>query len=67
MAILHITLDRQGHVLASSLIKSSGHILLDQETIALSHRVDPLPAPPDSIKGTLLDLTIPIEFMLTKE
>lgn len=66
-AIVHIVLDRQGHVLTSSLLKSSGHALLDKEAIALSHRVDPFPAPPDNIKGSVLKLNIPIQFSLPKD
>lgn len=65
--ILHISIDRQGHILATKIQKSSGHTLLDQETIALSHRADPLPLPPDKIKGSVISLTIPIQFYLKNE
>lgn len=36
-AMLHISIDRQGHILSTQLLKSSGHQLLDQEVLYLPH------------------------------
>lgn len=61
---IKITINRQGHVLASKLAKSSGYSLLDKEAVALAYRADPLPAVPDTIKGNSITLNVPIEFYL---
>ncbi len=63
-SLLHFVMDRKGHVLSASLKRSAGHELLDAETLALIRRAEPLPIPPDSIKGDPLSLTVPIEFYL---
>ncbi|KXV22384.1 energy transducer TonB [Gluconobacter oxydans] len=63
-SLLHFVMDRKGHVLSASLKRSAGHDLLDAETLALIHRAEPLPIPPDSVQGDPLSLTVPIEFYL---
>ncbi|MQR99623.1 energy transducer TonB [Gluconobacter aidae] len=63
-SLLHFVMDRKGHVLSASLQRSAGHDLLDAETLALIHRAEPLPVPPDSVPGDPLSLTVPIEFSL---
>ncbi|MDZ5650333.1 energy transducer TonB [Nitrospirillum sp. BR 11828] len=63
-ALLRFTIDRSGHVLAASLDRSAGAALLDEETLALVRRADPLPAMPDDRPGTTLELVVPVEFSL---
>lgn len=63
-AILHITINRQGNILTSKLLKNSGYSLLDQEVLALPQRIKTLPPLPDTIKGSVISLDIPIEFYL---
>lgn len=63
---VRFTIDRAGHVLASSLDRSSGHPALDDEAVALVRRADPLPEPPDEITGETITLTVPVEFFLTR-
>ncbi|MBS1085927.1 energy transducer TonB [Gluconobacter sphaericus] len=63
-SLLHFVMDRKGHVLSVSLKRSAGYDLLDAETLALIHRAEPLPIPPDSVQGDPLSLTVPIEFYL---
>lgn len=64
VAMLTFTIDRQGHVLSARLTGRSGYDLLDQETLALIQRADPLPVPPDSVLGNTIELTVPIEFSI---
>jgi protein TonB len=61
---LRFTMDRQGHVLSAQIVKSSGFDALDDETLALVHRAEPLPPPPAEISGTTLSLTVPVQFFL---
>ncbi|GEB37893.1 protein TonB [Gluconacetobacter liquefaciens] len=64
IAMLHFAMDRKGHVLSARISASSHHATLDEETLALLHRAEPLPVPPDSIPGDAITLTVPIEFYL---
>jgi protein TonB len=64
VALVQFQIDRQGHVLSSHILRSAGHDLLDDEVMALLQRAQPLPAPPHTISGAVLDLTVPIEFEL---
>ncbi|MFT8419803.1 MAG: energy transducer TonB, partial [Acetobacter sp.] len=63
-SMLTFTMDRKGRVLSARLASSSGHAALDEETLALVHRADPLPTPPDSVQGERITLTVPVEFDL---
>ncbi|GBQ26765.1 TonB periplasmic protein [Acetobacter estunensis NRIC 0472] len=60
--LLTFTMNRKGRVLSARLTKPSGYTLLDQETLALVRRAEPLPEPPDSVSGDTITLTVPIEF-----
>jgi protein TonB len=57
---LAFSLDRQGHVTQSHIVKSSGYEVLDNETLALLKRAEPFPPPP----GGAIELTVPIRFNL---
>jgi protein TonB len=61
-AQLAFSLDRQGRVTASRIVKSSGSASLDQETLDLVRRAQPFPAPPAAMVGAQIDLTVPIRF-----
>lgn len=63
-SMLTFTMNRAGRVLSARLTGSSGHALLDEETLALVHRAEPLPTPPDSVVGERITLTVPVEFDL---
>ena len=58
------TMDRQGKVLAASLFRASGVTVLDEESLALVHRAEPLPAPPPEVTGETISLTVPVEFFI---
>jgi periplasmic protein TonB len=57
---LAFSLDRQGHVTTSRIVKSSGYQVLDHETLELVKRAEPFPPPP----AGSADLTVPIRFNL---
>jgi len=63
-ALLAFTMDRNGHVLARRIVRSSGHPDLDAEALAMVERAQPLPAFPVSMNEAQLDLTVPIFFAL---
>ncbi len=63
-AYLHFALDRQGHVLSYRVERSSGHLLLDEEVLALIQRAQPLPPPPPEVPGARIDLVVPVQFLL---
>ena len=61
---LRFSMDRRGKVVAASVDKSSGVDALDQETLALIHRAEPLPPPPAEMTGDPVELVVPIQFFL---
>jgi protein TonB len=61
---LRFTMDRQGNVLSAQIAKSSGYDALDDETLALIHRAEPLPPPPADVPGQTFSLTVPVQFFL---
>lgn len=64
VVLLGFSVDRDGHVLASRIVQSSGHAELDDEVMAMIERAQPLPAFPASMTQEKLDLTVPIRFSL---
>jgi protein TonB len=58
-AQLAFSLDRQGRVTATRIVKSSGSSALDQETLELVRRAQPFPA---AMPGAHIDLTVPVRF-----
>jgi periplasmic protein TonB len=61
-AQLAFTIDRQGRVVGSRIVHSSGFAALDQETVATVRRAQPFPPPPPHIPGETFDFTVPIRF-----
>jgi protein TonB len=61
-AQLAFSLDRQGRVTATRIVRSSGSATLDQETLDLVRRAQPFPPPPAAMAGATIDLTVPIRF-----
>jgi len=57
------SMDRQGKVLSASVVESSGVEVLDEEAVALVWRSQPLPRIPEELPETVLNLTVPIEFV----
>jgi protein TonB len=61
---LFFSLDRNGHVVATRVVKSSGSATLDREAMALVRRAQPFPPPPRELAGANVGLTVPIRFNL---
>jgi periplasmic protein TonB len=63
VAYLQFRVDREGHVLSSSLAKSSGVPALDQAALDTLRHADPLPRiPPD--RPDEIELSVPVEFFI---
>ena len=63
-AVLSFTIDRDGHVLARHIVRSSGISELDAEVLAMVQRAQPLPPFPPSMPQARMNLTVPIRFSL---
>lgn len=61
-ARLAFSIDRQGRVLASHIVHSSGSDVLDEEALALVKRAEPLPPPPAGIPDDQLSFVVPIRY-----
>lgn len=61
---IRFVMDRQGKVLSVRIERSSGFRSLDQEALALPKRAQPLPGPPEDVKGDSIELVVPVEFFM---
>lgn len=59
---VNFSVNRQGQVTSSRLVKSSGHVALDQEAMALLKRVSPFQAMPEAVSVNSMNLNVPIRF-----
>jgi len=59
---LGFTIDRQGKVLSSRVVKSSGSAVLDSEALDMIKRAAPLPPPPAEVVDADLSFVIPLRF-----
>jgi protein TonB len=59
---VNFSVNSQGQMTFSRLVKSSGHQALDNEAMALLRRVSPLPAMPKELNRRSLNMTVPIVF-----
>jgi protein TonB len=64
VAVVRFTMDRSGHILAASLVRSAGSSALDEEAVALLHRAEPLPPIPAELAANTITLTLPVTFSL---
>jgi periplasmic protein TonB len=64
IAQVFFSLDRQGWVIDSRVVRSSGASALDEEALALLRRAQPFPPPPGELPGERVDLSVPIRFNL---
>lgn len=63
VAYIRFRMNRGGHVLSSSLVRSSGFPALDQAALDTSRRADPLPKIPAD-RPDEIELTVPVEFYI---
>jgi periplasmic protein TonB len=61
-AKISFTIDHEGHLLSSRIVQSSGSARLDQETLDMLGRAQPMPKPPDNILASELSFVVPINF-----
>ena len=64
---VRFTVDRRGRVSNVSIVRSSGHELLDQATVELVQRAAPFPAMPRSMQRDAITITLPIEYALDRD
>jgi len=64
IAQVFFSLNRQGRVIDSRMVRRSGTSALDEEALALLRRAQPFPPPPAELRGQRVDLTVPIRFKL---
>jgi periplasmic protein TonB len=62
VATVAFTIDHEGHLLHSSIVQSSGSPVLDQETLDMLARAQPMPKPPGSTPDRLLSFIVPVRF-----
>jgi protein TonB len=62
LALIQFSIDRDGHLLSSRLVKSSGYAALDAEAMSLVRRAEPYPPPPPDSIGQ--ELTFSYRFKL---
>ncbi len=62
MAEISFTVDRKGHVKVAKLQRGSGYASLDEATIELIQRAQPLPPPPGDVPGNEFSFTVPVKF-----
>jgi len=60
--IVSFELDRAGHILSSSVARSSGDAAFDEAALAMLKRSNPVPAPPPLVADEGLTFTLPVIF-----
>jgi protein TonB len=62
IATVAFTIDHEGHLLRSSIVQSSGSPALDQETLDMLARAQPMPKPPGNTPDRALSFVVPVRF-----
>jgi periplasmic protein TonB len=60
--VVHTRIDRQGNILSLYLRQSSGDETLDGEVLTQVERASPLPPPPTTIPGGILEFDLTVSF-----
>jgi protein TonB len=66
VAYLRFSVDRGGRLVVFALERSSGFELLDEETLAVIQRAQPLPPPPREIEGNPVEVVVPVQFAIRR-
>jgi protein TonB len=61
-ATVAFTINRDGRLLNSRILQSSGSLLLDDETLAMLARAQPMPKPPITAADSVLSFVVPVRF-----
>jgi protein TonB len=64
LAKVAFTIDHAGRLLASRIVQSSGSPSLDQETLEMLARAQPMPPPPDGTPDIALSFVVPVRFFI---
>jgi protein TonB len=64
LVVIHVTIQRDGHIAAMSIEHGSGSESLDREALATLKRADPLPPMPAGVPGAVMELVFPLRFHL---
>lgn len=62
--VLSFTLNRQGRVVASRVVRGSGFASLDQAGLATVRSAQPFPPPPADVPGGSFPFTVPLNFSI---
>jgi TonB family protein len=62
--VVNFTLDRAGHVISTSIVKSSGDVAFDEAAMQMIKQSDPVPPPPPVIADDGLSFTLPVIFRI---
>ena len=61
-AWIRFRMDREGKVLSHSIDRTSEHEVLDEAALSMLERAQPLPALPDDVPGSSIEITVPTNF-----
>jgi periplasmic protein TonB len=64
VARVAFTIDHEGRLLSSRIVQSSGSATLDEETLAMLARAQPMPRPPEKVSDAELSFVVPVRFMI---
>jgi protein TonB len=64
VARVGFTIDHEGRLLSSRIVQSSGSATLDEETLAMLARAQPMPRPPERLSDGELSFVVPVRFTL---
>ena len=62
VAQIFFAIDRDGRVVESRVMRSSGYKALDQEAIDTLQRAQPFPTPPEGVRGERFEFAVPVKF-----
>ena len=58
------TIDHEGRLLSSRIVQSSGSAMLDEETLTMLARAQPMPRPPEQLSDSEFSFVVPVRFTL---
>ena len=65
-AEVFLTIDRQGRLLDSRIVRGSGNAELDEEALAVLKRAEPFFTPPPAMRGDRRALNVAVNFLRTE-
>lgn len=63
-ARVRVSIDRTGAIVSHEIIKPTGKAVFDKEIPKLIARINPLPAPPASLKDSQLSFVLPLSWVI---